>query len=131
MEQMTPSQLVKAYIALREKKAALKKQYDEQVAAIESAQGKVEAALLSAMTEMGVESLRTENGTAYVTLQTSVTVADQDAFKEFCLRQDDPFEFVDVRASKSAVLAFKEATGGNLPPGVNYRATRAVNFRAS
>jgi len=35
---------------------------------------------------------------------------------------------MDIRASKTAIAQFKTATD-DLPPGINWRAERVVNFR--
>lgn len=130
-QHMKMDDLVKTYIKLRNKKAQLKKEFDLKVASIDELQDKIEALLLVRFQELGIESVKTDEGTAYSSLKTSVSLADADSFKEFCMRQEDPLTFIDVRVNKSAVLQFKEATGGELPPGVNFSATRTVNFRSS
>lgn len=128
---MKMDELVKTYIKLRNKKSQLKKSYEEEVSKIDELQDKIEALMLVRFQEMGVESVKTDEGTAYVSVRSSASMADADAFKAFCLQQDDPFTFIDVRVNKSAVTQFKEAMGGELPPGVNFTATRVVNFRSS
>jgi hypothetical protein len=129
--EMKLDDLVQTYIKLRNKKSKLKKEYEEKVESIDELQDKIEALMLLRFQEMGIESAKTSEGTAYVSVRTSASLGDADAFKEFCQRQDDPFTFVDVRVNKSAVLQYKEAMGGELPPGVNFTATRVVNFRSS
>lgn len=130
-ETMKMDDLVRTYIVLRGKKAQMKKDYDARTASIDELQDKIEALLLIRFQEIGVESVRTDEGTAYTAVRTSVSLGDADSFKEFCMRQEDPLTFVEMRVNKSAVLQFKEAMGGELPPGVNFTATRVVNFRSS
>lgn len=128
---MKMDELVKTYIKLRSKKSQLKKEFDNEVAKIDELQDKIEALMLVRFQELGMESVKTDEGTAYVAVRSSASLADADAFKAFCLQQEDPFTFIDVRVNKSAVTQFKEAMGGELPPGVNFTATRVVNFRSS
>lgn len=121
-------ELVGTFIKIREKKARLKAEYEAAVAPYNEAADKIENLLLAKFQDMGVESIRTPNGTAYSTVKTSATMGDWDAFKEFCDHQDDPYMFIERRVSKEAVVAYKQAHG-ELPPGVNWSETRAVNFR--
>lgn len=77
---MKLSDAVKLYIQLRDKKAELKAEYEAKVADIDEQLNKLEAKLLQVFNETGMDSVRTEFGTAYVTTRNSVSVADRDAF---------------------------------------------------
>ena len=121
--------LVKTYISVRTKKSQLKKQYDQQVARYDELQEKIEALLLIKFKELGVESIRTEQGTAYTQVRTSASVADWDTFFGF-VKEHDAFDMIERRVSKAAVEQYR-ATAGDLPPGLNWSETRVVNFRSS
>ncbi len=121
--------LVGTFIKIREKKAKLKAAYEEEVAKYNEAADRIENILLAKFAEMGVESIKTTKGTAYQSIRTSATMGDWDSFREFCERQDDPYQYIERRVSKDAVVAYKQATG-ELPPGVNWSETRTVGFRA-
>lgn len=127
---MKMDDLVETYIKIREKKSQLKAEYDEKVSKFDAVQDKIEALLLQRFGEMGVDSVKTTNGTAYTSVRSSATLADWDAFKAFIEQQDDPYFFVERRVSKSAVEQYK-AANDDLPPGVNWSETRTVNFRRS
>lgn len=127
---MKASELVGAYIKLRNRKAALKADYDKQVAQVDGALGRIEAVLMAAFQKAGLDSISTADGTAYVSTRTSATVADRDAFLHSFVIPNEAWEFLENRVSKGAVDAFV-AEHGDLPPGINYRRDRVINVRKS
>lgn len=126
---MKLSDAVKLYIQLRDKKAELKAEYEAKAADIDEKLGALEAKLLQTFNETGMDSVRTEFGTAYVTTRNSVSVVDRDAFLSF-VRETGDFSLLEVRPSRSAVPEFA-AANGEPPPGVTMRTERVVNIRRS
>jgi hypothetical protein len=126
---MKLSEVVEKYIELRERKAQIKAEYDGKVADIDRNMDKIEAKLLEVFEQTGMDSVKTEFGTAYTTTRTSVPVADKEVFMEF-VRSNDEWPLLEVRASKASVEQYKEEHG-ELPPGVNWRVERVVNVRRS
>lgn len=124
---MKLDELVRKYIQIREKRSRLKVEYEEKVAPYVEAQDRIEAMLLSLFGELGVDSVKTSEGTAYTATRVSVTVADWDAFLAF-VKTNDAYEMIERRVSKTAVEQYK-AANEDLPPGVNWSETRVVNFR--
>jgi hypothetical protein len=124
---MKIDEAVEKYIALRDKKAQMKKACDEKVAKIDAVLDKIEAALLKFFDASGQESAKTQHGTAYTQLRESVTVASRDDYFDF-VKEEDRWDMLESRANKIAVLQYKEEHG-ELPPGLNYRAERIVNIR--
>lgn len=125
--QMAP--LVERYIALRDKKAELKAAYDESVKDIDSALERIENHLLDRMQKLGVESVRTQFGTPYITVRTSTSAADKSAFMDF-VRSQDAWELLEVRPSKTNIEAWRKEHN-DLPPGLNWREERVVNVKRS
>lgn len=119
--------LVDKYIALRDKKSVIKKEYDDKVQKIEEALDKVEAILLKHFDETGSESIKTAAGTAYKSNRTSATVADWDAFLAH-VQSAEAWELLEHRVAKKAVEEMKNATG-DIPPGVNWSSEIVVNVR--
>lgn len=126
---MKLDEVVKNYIALRDKKAAINEEYKKKVAAIDVILNKVEAALLAAYQELGVDSIKTAEGTAYISNRTSATVADWDTLFSW-IEERGAWEFLERRVSKTAVDAYKEEHQ-DIPPGVNYREEKTINVRRS
>lgn len=128
---MKASDLVGKYIALRDRKAVMKKEYEDKVAKLQEALDRIEGVLLGTFNTTGIESIRTEAGTAYVSVRSSASVADRDGYFGWVI--EDPAErlmFLEARANKVAVEQYKEVHG-ELPPGINWREERVVNIRRS
>jgi hypothetical protein len=126
---MKLSELVAKYIELRDKKAQFKADYDSKVAKLDENLEKIEAVLLKTFDQTGMESVKTEFGTAYTSTRTTASVADPDAFMTYC-KANDAWHLLEKRVSKIAVEQYK-AEHDDVPPGVSYRAERTVNIRRS
>ena len=127
---MKISDAVEIYIKLRDKKAQLKLEFQEAVAPVQEKMDKLEAKFLEIMNTTGVDSLKTEHGTAYSSTRSSASVADKDVFFTF-VKENNEWPLMEVRASSTAVKQFAEANEGELPPGINYNVERTINIRRS
>lgn len=123
-------ELVQHYIKVRDRRSQLKAEYEQRDQQYRDLMDTIEAAMLSRFNEMGVDSVKTPAGTAYVAVTARASIGDWDSFREFLDRQDNPFDFVERRVAKAAVEAYK-AANDDLPPGINWSETRSVNFRRS
>lgn len=126
---MQLDKIVERYVALRDRKAELKKAFEEQAATLTEAMDRLEAAILAHLNETGSESFRTSAGTAYKSVGTSITVADKAAFKDYLL-ETGQWELADIRAAKKNIEAFK-AANDDLPPGLNWSQAITVGVRRS
>ena len=126
---MKVSEVVSHYIALRDQKAAIKAEYDAKVSKIDKTLDTIEAKLLEVFSQTGMDSVRTESGTAYTTVRATASVADREVFMNF-VKNHNEWPLLEVRASKSGIEQFKELNQ-DLPPGINWREERVVNIRRS
>jgi hypothetical protein len=126
---MKISELVAKYIEVRDKKSKLKTDYDADVAKIDKVLDKIEAALLKTFETTGMDSVRTEFGTAYTSTKTTASIADPDAFITFC-KQNDAWHMLQKRVAQSAVEQYKDEHEV-LPPGIDWRVEKTVNIRRS
>jgi phage host-nuclease inhibitor protein Gam len=126
---MKLSDAVSFYIKLRDKKAQMKAEFDAKVAPLNEKMDKLEAKLLEVFNKTGMDSVKTEFGTAYTTTRTTASVADRDVFMTF-IREADEWDLLEVRAAKAAVEQYRQ-TNNDLPPGVSIREERVVNVRRS
>lgn len=127
----TPPQienLVQKYITLRDKKSVMKKAFDASVESIDAMLAKLESHFLTVMKAQGLTSLPTAAGTPYQSNKTSVTVADPAAYFAWVLESPERSAFLDIKANKTAVVAYKEEHA-DLPPGLNWREELGVNVR--
>lgn len=127
---LNKADVVKTYIKLRDRRAQRKSEYEAADAADKEKQEKIEAYLLKEFNESGIDSIRTEFGTAYKSSRTSATVADWDAFFTNYVVPNAAWEMLERRVNKTAVEQFK-AANEDLPPGINWSETQVVNIRRS
>jgi len=126
---MKLDELVANYIKLRDKKSLLKKQYDEKVAKVDAVMDRMEAIILKTFQDSGIDSARTDAGTAYISTRTSATVGSREEFLSWVLQDPDERSiFLENRVSKVAVEQFK-AANDDLPPGINFRSEVTVGVR--
>lgn len=126
---MKLDELVAKYIKLRDQKAQMKKEFDAKVEKINEVMEKMETIILKTFNDTGVDSAKTEFGTAYKSTRTSATVADREVFFGWFLEDpEDRLMFLENRVNKTAVEQFKEANN-DLPPGLNYRSEITINVR--
>jgi len=126
---MKLSDLVAKYIEMRDKKYELKHQYEFKAAQLDEVLGKIESKLLQVFDSAGMDSVKTEFGTAYASTRSMASVADKETFMNF-IKENEEWSLMEVRAAKLAIEQYKDANG-DLPPGVNYREERVVNIRRS
>ncbi len=119
--------LVRAYITLRDQKAALKAAQAEAMKPYDEALAKLESQALTILNQSGVESMKTASGTVYSTTSTSATVSDKSTFMDYVI-ENSAFELLDVRANKTAVQDFL-SLNSDTPPGVTVRREIKVGFR--
>ena len=126
---MKLSEAVSIYIKMRDKKAQMKEEFDASVAPLNEKMEKLEAKLLDVFNKTGMDSVKTEFGTAYTTTRVTASVADREIFMTH-VKENDDWAMLEVRASKSAVEQYRE-TNNDLPPGISLREERVVNVRRS
>jgi hypothetical protein len=126
---MKLSEAVELYIKMRDKKAELKAEFDAKVAPLNEKMDKLEAKLLDVFNQTGMDSVKTESGTAYTTTRVTASVADKDVFMTH-FRENDDWGLLEVRASKTAIEQYR-SVHDDIPPGISMREERVVNVRRS
>lgn len=121
--------VIEKYIQIRDEIDAIKKRHTEELAGHVANKEKLEVWLQNHLNTQGLQSLKSEVGTAFVKEVTSATVEDRAAFFDYAINQGHT-ELLDARCSKTVVDEFVEATGSP-PPGVNYSKAQIVQVRRS
>lgn len=120
--------LLKAFIALRDRRAERKAAYTQDDAGDKDKQDKIEVEFLKRFNDRGIDNVSSKGvGTAYRSIRSSASVADKSAFMEH-IKEHDAWELLEVRANKSSVVQFRDEHE-DLPPGVNWSETQVINFR--
>lgn len=124
---LTVEQVVGTYMKLRRKKEAVEQQVKDEVADIKAKMTKLESWLMQKADEDGVTSFKTAAGTAFITTTDFANVADWDAVLTF-IKENEAFDMLEKRVSKSAVKALLDETG-EVPPGITYGTKIGINVR--
>lgn len=119
--------VIKTYMALRNKKADLESEVKEQVQAIKEKMTKLESYLKVKMDEAGLTSFKSDHGTAFLTTTDYANVADWDEVVQF-IKDNEAYDLFEKRVSKMAVRGYIEQNK-TVPPGVNYGTKLSVNIR--
>jgi hypothetical protein len=117
------------YIALRDRRDEINRKAKEDVAKINEKLEAIEGKLMGVMDGLGMESIKSDKGTAYVSTTTRASVADWDATLAFIKRRR-LWNMLEQRVSKKAVEEYIEAKG-DVPPGVDVSTMRKLNVRRS
>jgi hypothetical protein len=124
---VTVDAVIKKYMRLREKKAAVEAEIKERVDAIKADMAKLEAFLKAKLDADGLTSFKTEYGTAFLTTTDFANVEDWDAVLRF-IREEEAFDMLEKRVSKTAVRGYIDANKA-VPPGIKYGTKLDINVR--
>jgi Cft2 family RNA processing exonuclease len=126
-KQPTVGEVIKTYMALRDKKAELESEVKEQVAEIKEKMIKLESYLKTKMDENGLTSFKSDFGTAFLTTTDYANVADWDEVVQF-IKDNEAYDLFEKRVSKNAVRGYIDQNNA-VPPGINYGTKLSVNIR--
>jgi hypothetical protein len=125
---MTYDKAMKAYLDLRTEVERAEAAHKAAVASMKSQMLDLETWITMKAQEDGIDTIKSEGiGTVYWSTHHSCTVASRDAFFAF-VRDNNAFDLLENRASKTAVKSFIEANG-EAPPGVTFSSIKAFNLR--
>lgn len=115
------------YVSLRAEMEELEREHKEAKAEIKRKMVLLESWFTARATEEGLRDIPTQFGTVYWSTHHSASVASREEFFSFC-RENDAWDLLEARASKTAVKSYIESTG-EPPPGVNFSSNSVFNFR--
>lgn len=105
---MDVDKLVSVYVKIRDKRAEIQKAYEAEDDVLKQKLDRIEEALLEMCKGHGVESLRTEHGTATRVVKERYWSADWDAMKEF-VREHDAVDLLEKRIHQGNFKEWVEA----------------------
>lgn len=118
---MDIEKLTKAYIAIRDKRAEIKKAFDEEYNALGTKMDRLHAELLRFLQENHTDLTRTQFGTVYRQEEIKPSCQDWQALDDWLKANPDisPSDVLEKRVSKKFVTEFMDTHEGALPPGVS------------
>lgn len=115
------------YIAIRKEVERIEREAKVAVAELKKTALDLENWIsLQAQTD-GLKTINTRVGTAYWATHNTASVASREALFAYC-KENDAWDLIESRASKTAVKSFIEGNGAP-PPGVNFSSVQVFNFR--
>jgi len=129
-EQVKPDldRLVSVYIKIRDQKAQLKHDFDEQIAELDSKLKLISDTLLEHCKANNVESARTEHGTFYRSTRSRYWTSDWEAMGKF-IAEHDAIDLMEKRLHQGNIKTFLEENPELLPPGLNVDSEYTVSVR--
>lgn len=126
---LTVDTVVSKYLLLRDKRSALKKQYDEADSGLKEMMEKCESWLLIQCNTLGVDNLVIKGvGTAIKGKQMQVSCKDWKAFHEW-VKANDQLDMFERRISRNILKSYMEEHEATIPPGLDVMFESVVTIR--
>jgi hypothetical protein len=124
---MTLDSMIQRYVALRDKKEAIQEKHKTELAPVNEFLSQLEAHMLEAMNQQGLQNVKSPHGTAFKVTRTSATVSDWEQFLAY-VRNNEAWDLLERRVAKLAAQAVIEETQTPIP-GVETSSEVCVNVR--
>lgn len=128
MKDMTPADLIEAYIKLRHKIKHLDDNHDDAMKPYKDMMLKIETQLLDHLNQNKVDSTSCPAGTAYRSTATNVSVKDWEKTLAF-IRQHGRWELLEARVAKTPAVDLIEELKDEIP-GVTISRTSVLRVRS-
>ena len=123
----TPLELITEFIRLRDQLSEKKAEFKQIEDQIKTRQAQIQGELSQVMSQLGVDSLKTPSGTAYLTEKVSVLTSDKEKFLEY-VQKNEAWELLDIRGSKTAIQE-SMLENNAVPPGIALSRFQDVGIR--
>lgn len=109
---------VAKYVQLRDARAASNKANDEIDRAYKECLEAIETSFLASAHEQGVSGFKTQYGTVFSEEQVLASIADEQTFFGFVLKEGD-LDFFERRIKVAHIKEYARMNDGRFPPGLN------------
>lgn len=120
--------LAEQYISLRDKRDALRREYESKEAVIDSEMDLVRSRLLALCNDTNASSIKTANGTIIRSTTTKYWTNDWDALNKVILTFEAPY-LLEKRIHQSAMRDFLEMHPDVRPAGLNIDSKYTITVR--
>lgn len=126
---MDTEKVVEAYLAVRNERERILREYEAQDAKLKDDLKKIEAVLLDVCNTINADSIKTSLGTVMRKLNERYFCSDWDNFRKFVL-ENEAVELFEKRIHQGNFKQFMEThEGDGLPPGVNVMREYGITVR--
>lgn len=127
---MSASKLSEVYIKIRDARAKLKEQYEEDDKKLEAQMDVIEAKLLEICKETDADSIKTQAGTVMRRVATRYWTNDWDSMYNF-VRENDAYGLLERRLHQTNMKQFLEENPDKFPPGMLLDSQYKITVRRS
>lgn len=120
--------LVKAYIKMRDARAALSAEYDTKDREIKDQMEMIEHTLLDVCKRAGADSIKTGAGTIIRGVKTSYWTSDWESMHNF-VKENQALDLLERRVAQKAMGEFLKANPDKMPKGMNVETKYTVTVR--
>lgn len=128
-QQVPLDELIKNFVLVRDTIKAADDAHKERMKPVRELQEQLNAAIIAGLNLAGVDSVRTENGTAYRNTKFTATIEDPAEFRRFVIG-GEKWDLVDWKANTPAVGDFI-VENKVAPPGVKFSSYVTAGVRRS
>ncbi len=125
---MNAAEIIKKRIEIRDYLERKAKERETEDLPYQEAVSALEGMISMLMQQQGVDSIKTEFGTAYKSQVMAVKMADRDVFLDFVINTDSR-QFLTSAVTKEAVKEYLDEHNSALPPGLDVTYIIKTNFR--
>lgn len=119
--------LCRGYVHLRDRIKEVEARNKEQLAPAKSMLDEMEIKLQTLLQAQGMNSVKTESGTVYLSEKANASIGDSAVFRQFII-DNKLYDMADWKANALEVREYIEAQKST-PPGVNYTTVLTVGVR--
>ena len=120
--------LAKVYRKIYTKVNELTTQYESQLEELKAQQEEIKNAMKDQMVALGLQSVKTDEGTIILSQKTRYYTDDWDSFKTFAM-EHDALDLFERRISQKNMALFLEENPGQVPAGLNSMSEVSVSVR--
>lgn len=120
--------LAKIYLKIRGRIQEVTQELEKQIDDLKEQQAEVANAMKEQMKALGVDSVKTAQGTVMLRTTTRYDTQDWDAFKSFVL-ETGAIDLFERRIAQTNMANYLAENPGLLPPGLNAKSEIAVSVR--
>lgn len=120
--------LARVYRKIYAKTQALTQEYESQLEVLEAKKELIKNAMKDQMRALGLESVKTEEGTILLSKKTRYYTDDWNSFKQFVV-EHDALDLFEKRISQKNMAMFLEDNPGEVPAGLNSMSEVSVTVR--
>jgi hypothetical protein len=127
---VSTEKLVRAYIRMRDARAALTTDFEAKDKEIRDQMDVIESHLLEVCKTAGANSIKTDKGTVIRSVKTRFWTSDWEAMHQF-IRENNALDLLERRVAQTAMSEFLKNNPDKLPKGMNVDSKYTVVVRRS